>query len=502
MLHLLLTVISASRILGSQTPHLSIVFIPASFAPADRYTDLLTSIQSESTSIAICIAESNESINDNVRGCITDLRELNKDTPLAIMSHSDSTIAATRFITDYPNVFAGQVVFGATVDSSPEIPVLVINGEYDGVVRPMESAVLSARSNQLMTVVIGPGLTHLSFITGPVQFNQEDLDTKLLNSHTGLTGDSIGYISSVVVDFLNVYYTRPKDLLVSQRRLDKHVSTTREFAAPMIKALQLEGSLALGPQCDSDLGGVQCPFYPVYPAQSTRNPGMNVQGCQCGSPFAKLAQGVLMPVSNSGVYSVDAVHIAADLNPVHHPHIWNACNGLKCTLNVTTVTEILVEKGWTSASELRMKLKSTQSLIKALTGKTVDMRLVDTNMTCARVNQLAYDTGLALLPISKRRFYEVHGVPMEFANDADVGAMYPVWMTKALGFSLEKREDSPVLTVTSASYLTDVDYWLPVEMFKGMHYCKVLSPARVVEWAYTDSLRHKFGYVTAKLNAY
>ncbi len=41
--------------------------------------------------------------------------------------------------------------------------------------------------------------------------------------------------------------------------------------------------------------------------------------------------------------------------------------------------------------------------------------------------------------------------------------------------------------VRSGSLYTPVDFWIkPVAAF---HYCKVLSPARAIEWIYHDSLK-------------
>ena len=36
----------------------------------------------------------------------------------------------------------------------------------------------------------------------------------------------------------------------------------------------------------------------------------------------------------------------------------------------------------------------------------------------------------------------------------------------------------------------------PMQKVAGFHYCKVLSPARVMEWMYVDSLRAKYSLRT------
>ena len=46
--------------------------------------------------------------------------------------------------------------------------------------------------------------------------------------------------------------------------------------------------------------------------------------------------------------------------------------------------------------------------------------------------------------------------------------------------------DKKTVTVRSPMLRTSLKYFIP--MVSGMHYCKVLSPFKAMEWMYTDSL--------------
>ena len=68
----------------------------------------------------------------------------------------------------------------------------------------------------------------------------------------------------------------------------------------------------------------------------------------------------------------------------------------------------------------------------------------------------------------------------------------PVWIWKPLAYS--EGTDSTgrqTLVVQSVMMRTPVDYG--IKAAAGMHYCKLLSPARVMEWIYVDGLRKYYG---------
>jgi hypothetical protein len=63
------------------------------------------------------------------------------------------------------------------------------------------------------------------------------------------------------------------------------------------------------------------------------------------------------------------------------------------------------------------------------------------------------------------------------------------WIIDALKYVND--EASNTVTLTSKTVVTDNTELIPI--FKDMHYCKLLSPFRAMEWIYIDSLYYKQG---------
>lgn len=60
----------------------------------------------------------------------------------------------------------------------------------------------------------------------------------------------------------------------------------------------------------------------------------------------------------------------------------------------------------------------------------------------------------------------------------------PLWIWTYMDYNTSK--DKKTVTVQSPMMRTPTDYFIGAAA--GFHYCKVLSPFRVMEWIYVDSL--------------
>jgi hypothetical protein len=61
------------------------------------------------------------------------------------------------------------------------------------------------------------------------------------------------------------------------------------------------------------------------------------------------------------------------------------------------------------------------------------------------------------------------------------------WIIDPLHY--EADSEANTMTLTSKTTVTDQSELVPI--FKSMHYCKLLSPFRAMEWIYIDSLYAK-----------
>jgi len=205
------------------------------------------------------------------------------------------------------------------------------------------------------------------------------------------------------------------------------------------------------------------------------------------------------------VAAVDAIHPVSDINPIHLPHIWNNCSGnapgANCTLKSTTVTYPIystfdgLDTGFypTSASELRVKLKSAQSVMEAAGFVNVDFQKSDVDRSiCAAINQAAWDWAMGKATVATSRFAKI-GQPMVFGKDIFLSNAGPAWIENPIEYKPSK--DKSVLNVYAPCSHTPVDY--PIASAAGYHYCKLVSPARAMEHIMLDGLRPKGGHPSA-----
>jgi len=300
--------------------------------------------------------------------------------------------------------------------------------------------------------------------------------------------------------------------------------TTAEFnaaqlAAPIVAALELEGSSKLGhPWCNSDFPTNPTCAYPKWPDHAlppgpapAPSPPLPAD-CVCGSKWVAqtanpMLAGLDLVGGGASVTAKDAFHDVSDTHPFHLPHIFNSCSSpAGCTLNATTLTMPFfadspffpnTSTGPLSALELRTKMKSRQAVYEAAGLGTQDQNQTDGNLTmCKAINELAFSWALQNAEESVRQRFLASGEPLVMVDDkvATIGITGPEWIKDVLVFQRVNTTSGlarSAVTVQSWQFVVantnggNVPWIVPA----GMHYCKLLSPARAMEWIYTDGLR-------------
>ena len=285
------------------------------------------------------------------------------------------------------------------------------------------------------------------------------------------------------------------------------LAATAKFVAPLVAAMELEGSPYLRAPCQSDWPTNPLCEYPRWPdaslgpAASAPDP-LPPADCTCGSPWVARAQAIMSGFGASGLANAsaatkDAFEDVSDVRPFHLPHIFNACdsNDTDCVLESTTVTmpihSLRGDYGPVAASEFRTKLKSRQAMWQAYGLDAPDDNATDATSlnTCAHINAAAIAWAKAAAAPAALARFEAAGAPLGVAADAEapVGLTGPTWIKTPPVF---RRNDSGV-DVTSYSFTIanvrrgDVPFFITA----GFHYCKLLSPLKAMEWIYVDGLR-------------
>ena len=119
---------------------------------------------------------------------------------------------------------------------------------------------------------------------------------------------------------------------------------------------------------------------------------------------------------------------------------------------------------------------------------------IDDGLFCKEINQIAYEETLERIKHLKafERFKQF-GVPFEMADDKIVIAG-PSWSDVNILYTEVKDDANNVIRieVESRSLKTEADFPNPdaVPDPACYHYCHLLSPARIIEYIYTDALRY------------
>lgn len=361
------------------------------------------------------------------------------------------------------------------------IHTLMISGELDGVCRVsrmMEEYYhrLYLNRDEWGTVVTKypivtvRGMTHFQFAAGEIPNLIKELDFKPEISYD----EAHKTVARIISAFVAVTLGDNSSIAA----LSDATKSTGDYFQPLIDAYNLEGNYYFKPPCND-------------------NPPS--AACQLGSPWTARAMTVMAdPLALGHINDTDEFHPAAQVIPTyHHPKIFSKCPkpDQSCVVHLSSVSENIYksDKGDNglvpnSASEIRAKLKSRQSVLLAAGYSNVDFNTSDAGSRCKAINQLAYDWAINHTdPITRRRFSEF-GAPMVMGEDKGCLENGGLWIYLPMHYNTTKNSTGgEILIVQSIQLKTNVTY--PIGIFAGMHFCKLLTPARAMEWIYVDSLR-------------
>jgi len=380
--------------------------------------------------------------------------------------------------------------------------MVVIGAELDGVVPFSHFAVArhlaAGMPNRHFAVVAGA--SHATFTSTTQEVLETDLKPVVSNDR------SMEQITDIIRDFAKG----------GGEALSAAEAVAAELATPVVDALKLEGSTKLGHvACNSDYPTNPTCSYPQFPAHSlpfgpapAPSPPLP-SDCLCGSPW--VVQSAPMAYNVSGPYASatkDAFADVSDVHPFHLPHIFNKCvkPDASCMLNVTSVTMHVAKAGdlWPqgksaplSIYEFKTKFKSREAMRTNANDPTASGDLDKVSDMCKNINKAAFDWALEHAEASVKARFQKSGEPMVMVDDveATIGATGPAWIKDELVFKRVTDSNSPTgsrVEVQSWKFVVgnanggDVPWFIPA----GMHYCKLLSPARAMEWIYTDSMRY------------
>ena len=115
---------------------------------------------------------------------------------------------------------------------------------------------------------------------------------------------------------------------------------------------------------------------------------------------------------------------------------------------------------------------------------------------CMEINQAAIDWALSKLPASTKSRYEKYGQKLMVAEDLSTCIAGPCWIWDPLRITRDDANNT--VTIQSVMFATENEETYPCGESKkipcsaGFHYCKLLSPAKALEWMYVDGLRNLY----------
>ncbi|KAG7374569.1 alpha/beta fold family hydrolase [Nitzschia inconspicua] len=503
--------------------HTSFVLVPGALVKPEQYRDLAHAIQQSSEQAvwisipAVQPVANPLNIGKTVQDAFARLKRFGfPGTKTFVGGHSLGGAFLPEMLDQIPvGQVEGLIHLGCILSRKAEsdkriqqLPHMVLAGELDGLVRASRVAEDYHRyvvrkqqstgddSTKAMldhAVVLVPGMNHFGFVSGEPPFMDEFRDLRGELSHEA----AVQQVASSVSEFID--YHRTQKIERATPLLSK-MNETIAYVQPILAAMELEGSFHLGKT-------------PCHLCDESDDPVGCCDDCVEGSPWAAMVQRELAPEGIEYGRVSDEFHQSWWINPFHDPPFYhpsiesgsaktdnllvNATSTVvtlsterSMVLNMETVSEPVYEKsdmylfdaGFFSnaALELRCKFNSRQAILEAA-GKNVPFE--SECGTCSKMNERTIEWALEQVPESVKRRYLERGTKLVAGKDIE-HSVGPSWIWSYMDY---RRVDDRTIELDSHIMSTPLDH--PVPASGGKLYCKLLSPAKALDWIYTDSLR-------------
>ena len=477
--------------LNTGKEHVGVIFVQGTKYNPEQFVGLLQEVQAMSElSVWVAIAKfPNNNVEEKeipaaLARCLAELKENGMQT--SVIFYIGEYVGGAHlqeYLLNNDNNASGLVLLGSFLSrenrSKFPIPSLTIGGGRDGLVRV--TRVMEAYYHQVVhsplpmnetckrqAVVVLDQLCHSQFADGTGVDGIKGVDfipTMFLNdAHT-----AIGWL---ITSFIEVHMGNDQYL----HKLINALDSTGDFLHPLLTAFGMEGYYYFKPPC-----------YDNPPSSS----------CTIGCSWTEHAMSIMAGLKNAVVNDTDGFHPVSEIKHIHHPKIHNKCpsDQSNCTLKVTSVSENVYfqtdkyDSGIINASaiEIQAKLKSRQAAMKAVGYRHVKFNSTDGGSLCGEINSAALSWAISVTDTSTLTDYIQHGQQLVIGEDKGPYDIFPEWERKSLQFIPSEQDGKPVMVVHSIMMKTPTEHLIPI--FAGMHYCKLLSPARAIEWIYIDSRR-------------
>ena len=468
-----------------------IVFVQGTQYNPQQYVGLLQEVQAISElSVWAAIPQFNNNVVDlkeipvAVDRSLKELHQngLQSSAPLFFVGEYVGGVYLQDYILASKKDADGLILLGSFLSHENRVkftvPSLTIGGGRDGLVRVtriMESyyhQILHSSSSfndtcRQQPVVVIDQVTHAQFADGSTPSGIKGVDfrptMRLDEAQQAIGGLMASFISVQIVDDNYLF------------KLIDAVKSTGEFLQPLLTAFTMEGNYYF-----------KSPCYDNPPSPS----------CTVGSPWMQQAMTIMAGLSKAIVNDKDGFHPVSEIKHIHHPKIENKCaaDEANCTLNVITACDNIYTKVGVydlgvinaSAIEIQAKMKSRQAAMEAV-GEHVDFNTTDGGYLCSEINSAALKWAISITDNDTLAEYLKHGQQLVIGKDRGPYNVFPEWEYKTVEFVPDTRDGKSVMVVNAVVLRTPTDYIIPI--FAGMHYCKLLSPARAMEWIYIDSRR-------------